>query len=51
MEVTCTILMVLKFNGNTLRNDSAFQYGYGYYALGYWNSVNNFNVTKNYMWR
>ena len=37
----------VEFNGNTIRNDSAFQYGYGYYAMGYWYYVNNFNVTKN----
>ena len=36
----------VEFNGNTIRNDSAFQYGYGYYAMGYWYYVNNFNVTK-----
>ena len=39
----------VEFNGNTIKNDSAFQYGYGYYAMGYWYYVNNFNVTKNYV--
>ena len=38
----------VEFNGNTIKNDSAFQYGYGYYAMGYWYYVDNFNITNNY---
>jgi hypothetical protein len=39
----------VEFNGNTIKNDSAFQYGYGYYGMGYWYYVDNFNITNNYV--
>ena len=39
----------IEFNYNTIKNDSAFQYGYGYYAMGYWYYCDNFNVTHNFI--
>ncbi|HAW21427.1 MAG TPA: hypothetical protein DCX14_14690 [Flavobacteriales bacterium] len=39
----------VEVNRNSVRNDSAFQYGYGYYALGYYYYCDNFNITKNYV--
>jgi hypothetical protein len=39
----------VEVNRNEVRNDSAFQYGYGYYALGYYYYCDNFNITKNYV--
>jgi hypothetical protein len=38
----------VEFNRNTITNDSAFQYGYGYYGMGYWYYCDNFNITSNY---
>ena len=37
----------VEVNRNSVRNDSAFQYGYGYYGLGNFYYCDNFNVTKN----
>ena len=39
----------VEFNRNTITNDSAFQYGYGYYGMGYWYYCDNFNITSNYV--
>lgn len=39
----------VEFHGNTIKNDSAFQYSTGYYAMGRWYYVDNFNVTNNYV--
>ena len=39
----------VEFNRNTITNDSSFQYGYGYYGMGYWYYCDNFNITNNYV--
>ena len=39
----------MEMHRNEFKNDSAFSSTSAYFPMGYWQYVNNFNVTRNYV--